>query len=129
MISANITSGINRLGNAVNQIKGLSYAFDGATGLLNSATVESYARALEGLSLKQAQIALSTKSMTATQKEQILVAAGLKASTDAIGATDFPVSVSPHRCTKNGSAPKGFNSTDANAAAITIRTMGLPSFL
>ena len=55
-------------------------------GLLDSSSVNEMVAALDGLSLKQAQVALSTTDLTTAQKAQVLNAAGLIASEDAISS-------------------------------------------
>ena len=51
---------------------------------LSETVVESYKSAIDGLSLSQAQAALSSTALTDAQKEQILASAGLLQSTQAI---------------------------------------------
>ena len=51
---------------------------------LSETAVESYKSAIDGLSLSQAQAALSSTALTDAQKEQILTSAGLLQSTEAI---------------------------------------------
>lgn len=51
---------------------------------LSETTVASYKAAIDGLSLSQAQAALSSTALTDAQKEQVLVSAGLLQSTEAI---------------------------------------------
>ena len=51
---------------------------------LSESAIISYQTAIDGLSLSQAQAALSSTALTDAQKEQILVSAGLLQSTQAI---------------------------------------------
>ena len=56
----------------------------GITDKLNPAHITAYSNAIKELNLTQAQAVLSTKGFTEAQQEHILVAAGLKASEQAI---------------------------------------------
>ena len=51
---------------------------------LSESAIISYQTAIDGLSLSQAQAALSSTALTDAQKEQILTSAGLLQSTQAI---------------------------------------------
>lgn len=77
--SIDIASSISKIGN-------ISKIVDGGTGLLTSASVTELSASLEGLSLQQAKVVLSTTTLTNAQKEQVLVAAGLVASENSISA-------------------------------------------
>lgn len=57
-----------------------------ADKLLNATTVNSLSAAVNGLNLQHAQLALSTKKLTAEQTKQVLVQAGLMASENQIQA-------------------------------------------
>lgn len=71
---------------AMFSLKGLTATINAGTGLLNPASLQSYTAAIDGLSLAQAKVALSTTNLSAAQKEQILVNAGLMASESSITA-------------------------------------------
>lgn len=71
---------------AMFSLKNLTATINAGTGLLNPASLQSYTAAIDGLSLAQANVALSTTSLTAAQKEQVLVNAGLMASESSITA-------------------------------------------
>ena len=76
VMSQTVTDSINTISNISKVIT--------SDGLLDSNSVNEMVAALDGLSLKQAQVALSTTNLTAAQKAQVLNAAGLIASEDAI---------------------------------------------
>ena len=78
VMSQTVTDSINTISNISKVIT--------SEGLLDSTSVNEMVAALDGLSLKQAQVALSTTDLTAAQKAQVLNAAGLVASEDAISA-------------------------------------------
>ncbi len=78
VMSQTVTDSINTISNISKVIT--------SEGLLDSTSVNEMVAALDGLSLKQAQVALSTTDLTAAQKAQVLNAAGLIASEDAISA-------------------------------------------
>lgn len=70
----------------INNIKSIELWANGATGLLNPNVVNNLSSAISGLNLQQAQLALSTRSLTQEQMHQVLVQAGLIASEDKIQA-------------------------------------------
>ena len=70
---------------AINGISALSTSFNGGTNMFaDTAVVTQYANQLRGLSAQQVELALSTKLLTAEQKQQIMVELGLAASEDKI---------------------------------------------
>ena len=80
-------TGLNEVQRVVNNISNLGTAFNGGTNLFaDSALVTQYANQLKGLTLQQAELALSTKTLTNEQKQQILAEAGLIASENKIQA-------------------------------------------
>lgn len=60
---------------------------NGATGLLNTASLTAMTTAVSGLSKEQALLVLSTKNLTNAQKEQVLLSAGIIATEDKISAS------------------------------------------
>ena len=71
----------------INSISNVEVWANGATGLLNANSLNSLKTAVSGLSKEQALLVLSTKNLTQTQKEQVLVEAGIIASNDKINAS------------------------------------------
>ena len=72
---------------AINGISTLSTWANGGTGkFVDTAVVTQYANQLRGLSAQQVELALSTKMLTAEQKQQIMVELGLVASENKIQA-------------------------------------------
>ena len=70
---------------AINGISTLStWANGGTNQFADSSVVVQYANQLRGLSAQQVELALSTKMLTAEQKQQIMVELGLVASEDKI---------------------------------------------
>ena len=70
---------------AINGISTLStWANGGTNQFVDTAVVTQYANQLRGLSAQQVELALSTKLLTAEQKQQIMVELGLVASEDKI---------------------------------------------
>ena len=86
MISKTWLTELTKIQGVVNNVKNLSAIANGATGLLTPNAVSSLSTAINGLNLKQAQLALSTKNLTQEQMNQVLVQAGLMASEDKIQA-------------------------------------------
>lgn len=85
MISKTWLTGLNDVQKAINNIFALSTTANGATHLFsNSAVVQQYANALNGLNKEQALLALSYKNHSLQQKEQILSQMGLIASENTI---------------------------------------------
>lgn len=79
--------GLNQVQRAINNISGLGVTFNGGTNLFtDSALVTQYANQLRGLTLQQAELALSTKMLTNEQKQQILAEMGLIATENTIQA-------------------------------------------
>ena len=72
------------VGNAIRTLSSSMAIIDGGTGLLNTASLQAYTTALNGLSLKQAEVALSTTALTEAQKSQVLVNAGLLLSESSV---------------------------------------------
>lgn len=72
------------VGNAIKTLSSSMAIIDGGTGLLNTASLQAYTTALNGLSLKQAEVALSTTLLTEAQKSQVLVNAGLVLSESSV---------------------------------------------
>lgn len=72
------------VGSAINSLSNLTATINAGTGLLNPTSLQAYTSAIDGLSLAQAKVALSTTQLNAAQQEQILVNAGLMASESAI---------------------------------------------
>ena len=70
-----------------NEINAIPLVLDGATRAMKPETVTAYVNSLQGLSLEQAKIALSTSQLTEAQKIQVLSQAGLMASNEAISAS------------------------------------------
>lgn len=78
-------TGLNDVQKAINNISTLSTTANGATHLFsNSAVVQQYASALNGLNKEQVLLALSYKNLSTQQKEQILAQMGLIASENTI---------------------------------------------
>lgn len=72
---------------AINGISTLStWANGGTNQFVDTAVVTQYANQLRGLSAQQVELALSTKMLTAEQKQQIMVELGLVASENKIQA-------------------------------------------
>ncbi len=69
-----------KLGNVVKSLQTID------TGVFDTTSVKQLSAAIDGLTLKQAQVALSTKKLTQEQAKQVLVEAGLIASEDKIQA-------------------------------------------
>ena len=70
---------------AINGISALSTSFNGGTNMfVDTAVVTQYANQLRGLSAQQVKLALSTKLLTAEQKQQIMAELGLIASENKI---------------------------------------------
>ena len=70
---------------AINGISALSTSFNGGTNMFaDTAVVTQYANQLRGLSAQQVELALSTKLLTAEQKQQIMAELGLIASENKI---------------------------------------------
>lgn len=70
---------------AINGISALSTSFNGGTNMFaDTAVVTQYANQLRGLSTQQVELALSTKLLTAEQKQQIMAELGLIASENKI---------------------------------------------
>ena len=86
MISKTRLTELTKIQGVVNNLKNIGTIANGATGRLGPYAVSSLAAAIDGLSLKQAQLALSTKKLTQDQMNQVLVEAGLIASEDKIQA-------------------------------------------
>ena len=88
MVFKTIISDINKVALAMDSLKNISQFNTGSTianGMeLSESAIISYQTAIDGLSLSQAQAALSSTALTDAQKEQILVSAGLLQSTQAI---------------------------------------------
>ena len=69
----------------MNNISSLDAIFDGATNAFaNTSTLLQYSEALKGLNREQVLLALSSKNLTDTQKEQILSQLGLVATENTI---------------------------------------------
>lgn len=58
-------------------VSDLSYASTAVNGVKQATTTTAYANAVKNLSLRQAELALSTKNLSAEQQREILVTAGL----------------------------------------------------
>lgn len=58
-----------------------------ASGNLTEGTIKNYASAIDGLNVRQAQMALTTKGLTNEQQKQILIEAGLIGSKERISAS------------------------------------------
>lgn len=86
MISKTRLTELTKIQGVVNNLKNIGTIANGATGRLDPYAVSSLAAAIDGLSLKQAQLALSTKKLTQDQMNQVLVEAGIIASEDKIQA-------------------------------------------
>ena len=86
MISKTWLTDLSKIQGAVNNAKNVNVIADSATRLLTPNAVNSLSSAINGLNLKQAQLALSTKNLTQEQMNQVLVQAGLIASEDKIQA-------------------------------------------
>lgn len=61
-----------------------SITIAGTVNELNNTSLNAFVKGIDGLTLSQAQAALSTRALTDAQKEQILASAGLLQSTQAI---------------------------------------------
>lgn len=75
---------------AVNSFKNITQSFNGVglKAVIDDVTIAKYATSIKGLTLEQANLALSTTQLSATEKESVLVKAGLIAQTEALTATD-----------------------------------------
>lgn len=70
---------------AINNISSLSTTFNGGTNLFaDNAVLTQYVNQLRGLTAQQVQLALSTKLLTAEQKQQITSELGLVATENTI---------------------------------------------
>lgn len=72
--------GSMNLANSINSLKSLS------SGVFDASSINQYVNALGGLSLRQAEVALSTTTLNDAQKLQILTSAGLVASEESISS-------------------------------------------
>lgn len=72
-------------------IKGIQIA--GTVDKLNITSLNAFVKGIDGLTLSQAQAALSTRQLTDKQKEQILISAGLLKTTDSITASEIKQTV------------------------------------
>ena len=79
--------GLRNIQGIANEINAIPVLLDGATKSLKPEIVAKYVSSLQGLSLEQAKIALSTSQLTEAQKAQILTQAGLTASNEAISGS------------------------------------------
>lgn len=75
---------------AVDSFKNITQSFNGVglKAVIDDVTIAKYATSIKGLTLEQANLALSTTQLSATEKESVLVKAGLIAQTEALTATD-----------------------------------------
>ena len=80
-------AGLRGIQAVANEINAIPLILDGATRAMKPETVTAYVNSLQGLSLEQAKIALSTSQLTEAQKLQVLSQAGLMASNEAISAS------------------------------------------
>ena len=64
-----------------------TFAFGKKAGMLTPDSVNSLKNAISGLNAEQAALALSTRGLTTAQQNQVLVEAGLVASSDRISAS------------------------------------------
>lgn len=71
----------------INNISNVKIWANGATGLLNTKSLNSLKTAVSGLSKEQALLVLSSKNLTKVQTEQVLVEAGIIASNDKINTS------------------------------------------
>ena len=78
---------LQKIQSVINNISNVEIWQNGATGLLNTNTLDSLKTAVSGLSKEQALLVLSTKNLSAAQKEQVLVAAGIISTDERITAS------------------------------------------
>lgn len=83
----------------INSISSVSVFANGATGLLDTASLTAMTTAVSGLSKEQALLVLSTKSLTNAQKEQVLASAGIIATDNKISASLLAQSLSKSKLT------------------------------
>jgi hypothetical protein len=81
-----ILSELEKVQSVVNNIKNIPFEIN-AKGLLQEDIVDNYKKSINGLTLSQAELALSTKELTDDQINQVLVAAQLKTSEDSISVS------------------------------------------
>lgn len=82
MIFKTIISDINKVALAIDSLQGIKIT--GTVNQLNNKSLSEFVKGIDGLTLSQANAALSTKALTDAQKEQILTSAGLLQSSEAI---------------------------------------------
>ena len=82
MIFKTIISDVNKVALAMESLQSITIA--GTVNKLNDTSLNAFVKGIDGLTLSQAQAALSTRALTEAQKEQILISAGLLQSTEAI---------------------------------------------
>ena len=86
MIFKTWLANLTKIQRVVNNLKSIETWSNGATRLLNPNVVNNLSSAINGLSLQQAQLSLSTRNLTQEQMNQVLVQAGLIASENQIQA-------------------------------------------
>ena len=86
-------SDINKVTLSLDALNGITQFKTGSTiangRLLSDVAVNKYKASIEGLSLSQAEAALSATALNEVQKKQILTSAGLLASTDSMTASEL----------------------------------------
>lgn len=91
MIFKTWLSDINKVALAMDGLKGIQIA--GTIDKLSTKSLNAFVKGIDGLTLSQAQAALSTKALTDKQKEQILVSAGLLKTSESITASEIKQTV------------------------------------
>ena len=82
MIFKTIISDVNKVALAMESLQSITIA--GTVNKLNDTSLNAFVKGIDGLTLSQAQAALSTRELTDAQREHILVSAGLLQNTQAI---------------------------------------------
>lgn len=101
---------------AINNISSLSTAFNGGTNLFADNTVlTQYVNQLRGLTAQQVQLVLSTKLLTAEQKQQIMSELGLVATENTIQSELLQTALAQSwfKCCKTGGYFKKFRFTSS----------------
>lgn len=80
-------SDINKTALAVDKLEKVRVA--GTINKLNTDSLNAHVKSIDGLTLSQAQAALSTTVLTDKQKEQVLVSAGLLKTTESMTASEL----------------------------------------
>lgn len=78
----------------------MSFKGTGISAVLDDVTIAKYAASINGLTLEQAKLALSTTQLSASEKELILTKAGLITSSEALTAQETVSLVQQELCNK-----------------------------